>query len=224
MHKLAIHIVEDEAIISQDLEEIVVLLGHDVEGTSMDYDEAMSKLPTSNADLFLLDIMLGQKKTGVDIAQELNKKKIPFIFVSSSIEQTTIDRVKETSPYGFILKPFSKGDIFIALEMALSRMEADKFEATIFISIGSGKEQVKVKDILYAEADGNYTHIYLAERKFTLNSNLKTVHADLLVPPVFMRVHKSFLVNRKNVVKVSKNSLELVNGVKVPKSRDLKFD
>lgn len=223
MRRLSIHIVEDESIIAQDLEEIIEELGHKIDGVSMSFDEVILKLPTMRADLFLLDIMLDEEKTGIDVAEELKKRNIPFVFVSSLTEKKMIDRVKETAPYGFILKPFIQEDVFISLEMAIARIELDRFGEAIYLSVGSGKERVPLNTIVYAQADGNYTHIYVGSRKFTVNHNLKTVHTSLLNHSFFQRIHKSYVVNVNCIVKVLKHSILLKEGVEIPKSRGVKF-
>lgn len=224
MRKLSIHIVEDESIIAQDLKEIIEELGHRIDGVSMSFDEVIKKLPTINADLFLLDIMLNEGKTGIDVAEELKKRHIPFVFVSSITEKVMIERVKETAPYGFILKPFNPADVFISLEMAIARVEIDRYGGAVYLSVGSGKERVPLSSILYAQADGNYSNIYVNNRKFTVNDNLKTVHATTLSHSMFKRVHKSYVVNVNTIIKVLKHSLLLTDNIEIPKSRGFKLD
>lgn len=224
MRKLSIHIVEDESIIAQDLEEIIEDLGYGIDGISMSFEEVIKKLPTIDADLFLLDIMLNEGKTGIDVAEELKRRNIPFVFVSSITEKSMIERVRDTAPYGFILKPFNSEDVFISLEMAIARVENDRYGESVYLSVGSGKERVPLSSILYAQADGNYSNIYVENRKFTVNDNLKTVHASLLSHPVFRRVHKSYVVNVNNISKVLKHSLLLSDNSEIPKSRGFKLD
>lgn len=219
-----IHIVEDEVIIAQDLQEILEELGHTIEGVSSSYQEVQEKLPGIQADVFFLDIMLREDRTGIDVANVLQERKTPFIFVSSVTEKAMIEKVKNTAPYGFILKPFNPQDVYIGLELALARIDLDQAEQAVYVSVGSGKERILLEDIQYVEADGNYSHIYSNGRKLTLNDNLKTVQATLFDLPLFKRVHKSYLVNMTQVVKVVKNSIHLRDGSAVPKSRGLKLD
>ena len=79
-------IVEDELIIAADMESMLVQMGYEVLETAMDYDEAIETLENDSPDLILLDVNLGGKKDGIDLAQEINTKfQIPFIFKFHSI-------------------------------------------------------------------------------------------------------------------------------------------
>src|SRR5690606_36543842 len=91
-----------------------------------------------------------------------------------------------------------------------------------FINDGNGKVRVLLDDIIYAEADGNYTHIHMAERVLTLRNNLKNVHSSMLNNLLFKRVHKSFVVNTNQIERVVKNHLILKNGVQVPMGKKTK--
>lgn len=184
MRALSIHIVEDESIIAQDLKEILEELGHKVEGISMSYQEVLEKLPTMKVDVFFLDIMLQNSKTGIDVAAALQEKNTPFIYVSSVTEKAMIEKVKHTIPYGFILKPFNPEDVYIGLELAIARIDLDQQPEAVYISVGAGKERILLEDVLYIQADGNYSHIFTNGRKLTLNDNLKTVQAEFLISQI----------------------------------------
>lgn len=80
------------------------------------------------------------------------------------------------------------------------------------------------EDIIYLEADINYTKIYLENGKtLTLSYTLKKVKQDHLDPNVFVRIHRSYVINRLRHFDIKRNNnaivLELKNGVKVPVSR-----
>lgn len=224
MRALSIHIVEDESIIAQDLKEILEELGHKVEGISMSYQEVLEKLPTMKVDVFFLDIMLQNSKTGIDVAAALQEKNTPFIYVSSVTEKAMIEKVKHTIPYGFILKPFNPEDVYIGLELAIARIDLDQQPEAVYISVGAGKERILLEDVLYIQADGNYSHIFTNGRKLTLNDNLKTVQAEFFDQPNFKRVHKSYLVNMTQVLKIVRNTIHLKDGSEVPKSRAVKIE
>ena len=213
---LSVHIVEDEMIITQDLEDILERLGYRVEDTSASYEEVVNKIPSDNSDLFLLDIRIKGKYNGVDVAKILDKKRVPFIYISSIIDKQTIKSAMDTFPYGFIVKPFEMQDVYIALEMAKGMIAKSKVDDAIYVTMGSGKIRVSLNDIQYAKADGNYTHIQTNKRTITLRSNLKKTHSLYLSDPRFYRSHKSYVVNSNWIEKIVKNSLYLKNGEKLP--------
>lgn len=216
MKDLTIHIVEDEAIIAMDLSDMLESMNHQVKDISASFEEFNKKLPTDSSDLFLLDIKLKGDKDGFDVARELDKRNIPHIFISSHTDIRTLKEAQTTNSHGFIIKPFDLRDVTVAIQLAQGKIDRMLARQTVLINNGSGKLQVQLDDIIYAEADGNYTHIYTVERKITLRRNLKSTHSVLLNNEQFQRVHKSFVVNNNQINKISKNFLILKNGKKIP--------
>ena len=120
-------IVEDEFIIAQDLKMILEKLHYEVTGMALSEAEARQLLQHDRPDMVLLDIQLQGEKTGIDIARMLNKRyQIPFVFISSFSDERTIASVKETNPLGYILKPFDEREVYVAVELCLSKAENER--------------------------------------------------------------------------------------------------
>lgn len=95
----------------------------------------------------------------------------------------------------------------------------------ILISSSKGLRGVESNNIIYCEADNNYTNIYLTEnRKFLATVCLKEIE-ELLSLNNFFRCHKSFLVNLDffEELDYSHNTIILVNAIQVKFSRNLKL-
>ncbi|MCF2496718.1 sigma 54-interacting transcriptional regulator [Dyadobacter chenhuakuii] len=114
-------IVEDEFIVANDLGIILQQAGYEVCGVAASAEEADELLQKVNPDLVLLDIRLGGKRSGIDIARKLKTKNVPFVFISANSDQETLEEAKRTDPYGFIVKPFRKKDLLVAIDIALYR-------------------------------------------------------------------------------------------------------
>ncbi len=224
MEKLAIHIVEDEAVIAMDLEDIIVELGHHVTGISASYEEVMRILPADQSDIFLVDIQLKGEKSGIEVAQELNRHGKVHIYISSLSSKNIIEQARNTGAQGYILKPFSPDDIFVAVQMATGRIDRDEGTHAIYLREGKGRVRILVSDILYAKADGHYTHIVTRQRTHTLLRNLKKVQHELLNNSFFRRVHKSYLVNTRQIRHTEATNLVMADGSSVPLSRSYKKD
>ena len=69
-------------------------------------------------DLVLLDIFLKGEKTGIDLAPILKEHHIPFIYLSASSDERTFRLAKQSSPYGFLVKPFREKDVLAMLDIA----------------------------------------------------------------------------------------------------------
>src|SRR5690606_27851093 len=112
MKKKKILIVEDQLIITMDLEYMLQELGYDVCGICTNYDDALSLIRTAKPDLISIDIILYGEKTGIDLAHAINGTYAPpFIFLTSHADRSTIEAAKSTNPAGYIVKPFTRNDV-----------------------------------------------------------------------------------------------------------------
>ena len=110
-------IVEDEAIISLGIQGDLQQLGYFVTGELVEANEP---------DLVLMDINLRGEMDGIQAAQRINQfRDIPIIFVTSMVDQDTIDRTKNCKPYGYIVKPIRPDDLRTSIEHALARHESE---------------------------------------------------------------------------------------------------
>ncbi len=111
-------IVEDEFIVANDLRLILEEAGYTISGIAASAGEAQEYIQQHKPDLVLLDIRLKGKLSGIDIARKLRVDNIPFIYLSAYANQTILEEAKTTEPYGFLVKPFRKKDLLVALEIA----------------------------------------------------------------------------------------------------------
>ncbi|WP_257670303.1 response regulator [Parapedobacter tibetensis] len=117
-----IYIVEDQMIITLDLQHMLEDLGYEVCGISPSYHETLNNIEVVKPDLILLDIFLQGDKTGIDLAHVLNQNyHIPFIFLTSHTDDQTVKIAKETQPRGYLVKPFKLNELYAAIEMAFGR-------------------------------------------------------------------------------------------------------
>ena len=123
-------IVDDEAIITMQLEERLTKMGYSVVGMAASGEEAISKAKASNPDLILMDIVMPGKINGIDAAKIItDEMDIPVVFVTSYADDTIIAKAKHVRPYGYIVKPFDELGLKAAIEVALFRKELEKEES-----------------------------------------------------------------------------------------------
>ena len=218
-------------IIAEDLSEILEILGYEVVGIAISAREALQLIEEHNPSLAMLDIQLKGGMDGIDLAQEIRDHyRIPFLFLTSHADQSTILRAKEVNPYGYLLKPFEQPAIHAAVEMALANFakEAEHHEAeelpgdmilndSLFVRHNGMLVKVRFEDILYMEADGNYSNIYTREKKYTLRNILKALE-EKLSSFRFARIHKSYLVNLSQIDAIDSQSV-IIGGKEIPISR-----
>ena len=120
-------VVDDEAIITMQLEERLQALGYDIVGTAASGEEAIAKAQTLKPDLVLMDIVMPGKFDGIEAARTIiGNQDIPVVFVTSYADDAIIQKAKQVKPYGYIVKPFNELEIKAAIEVALFRREADR--------------------------------------------------------------------------------------------------
>lgn len=111
-------IIEDEPIISMDLEQIVRDLGHDVLATVVTRDEATSAIATKKPGLVLADIQLADGSSGIDAVKDIFARfSVPVIFVTAYPERLLTGERPE--PTFLITKPFLQSTVKAAIGQAL---------------------------------------------------------------------------------------------------------
>lgn len=118
-----IMIVEDELIVAGDIRLTLERAGYKVSGVARSVLRALEIIETDRPDLVLLDIYLKGDQTGIDLAVELNKANIPFVYLSANCNRQVLEAAKVTQPYGFIVKPFREKDLLVTLDIARYRYE-----------------------------------------------------------------------------------------------------
>ncbi len=120
-------IIEDEPIISMDLEQIVRDLGHDVMATVVTRDEAVNAIATRKPGLVLADIQLADGSSGIDAVKDIFARfSVPVIFITAYPERLLTGERPE--PTFLITKPFLQSTVKAAIGQALF-FNAEKSEA-----------------------------------------------------------------------------------------------
>lgn len=203
----SILIVEDEPLIAADIASILNNNGYQVAGKVDNADAALEKLQIVSPDLLLLDIKIEGDIDGIGLAHQIRKKySVPHIFLTSFYDEPTILRARETSPHGYIVKPFEERDLLINVGLALHKKVEKSPQLPIidkfFIRNNQEMIAVDVKDILYVQADDNYATLYTAKQKHIVSHTLKSVE-EKLVPQGFIRIHRSYLINFQKITSIN---------------------
>ena len=119
-------IVEDEGIVTLNLRRILKKLGYDVVASVRTGEDAIRVVGETLPDVVLMDIRLPGKMDGTAAAGALGTKlQIPVVYVTAYADDQTIEQVKRTDPYGYILKPFRAREVHAAIQLALERRERE---------------------------------------------------------------------------------------------------
>lgn len=216
-------IVEDEPIIADDIEATLFELDYMVVDIVDNGEDALQILAENEVDLVLMDINIKGNIDGIQVATEINKNfKTPIIFLTSLYDQATLNRAKKVNPAGYIVKPFDEGDLRANIELAqfktkqtsiTSAPSVDKF----FVRTGQELKAIEAKQIVYVEGVDNYSNVYTSDSKHMVSHTLKKV-AEKLGSDLFIRIHKSFIINFSKVTSIAEGYL-FINEVKIPIGR-----
>lgn len=120
MDRIRVLIVEDNPLIAEDIATCLNEIDFEVIGIAYDMEMALDALNLHKPDAAILDVNLNGELDGIKIGHEINEKfHIPFIYLTSYADRDTIEQIKPTRPYGYVVKPFDSGDLLSSLEIAI---------------------------------------------------------------------------------------------------------
>jgi DNA-binding NarL/FixJ family response regulator len=189
MSKLKILIVEDEPVIAEHISVYLDNNDFEVGGIAYDAEEAMVQLRHNTPDAVLLDINLDSELDGIDIARRINEQyQLPFLFLTSYADKSTLERAKGVQPAGYIVKPFNERTLLASLEIAISNhatainaqlpaLSIDKINHHLLGPLS--QREFDVVQLLYEGVTNNQ----MAEKLFvsvnTVKTHLKNIYIKL---------------------------------------------
>jgi two-component sensor histidine kinase len=146
---IKILIVDDEQLIALDVQNYLKKIGYGVTGIASSGKEALEMAAKTKPDLILMDIVLKGSMDGIETARRIRvQHDIPSIFLTAYIDDEKIERAKVAQPFGYILKPFDKKELRVAIEMAYNK---HKWDRKILESEKNLKHSLEEKDIMLKE-------------------------------------------------------------------------
>ncbi len=218
-------IIEDQPPAQRILQKFIADIGSlDLLGTFSDPVKAMTFLANKPVDLLFLDINL-PKISGIDLLRSL--PKAPQVILTTAFSEYALEGY-ELNVVDYLLKPFS----FQRFVQAVSKVSsphhttqhqegAQERRKELFIKSGYDYVKVIIAEILYIRSDSDYTEIWTSDKKY-LSSEPLRYWIDQLAEHQFTRVHKSYIVNPKEILKVSGNQISLAGGTEIPIGRAYK--
>jgi len=218
---LRIIVIEDESFISEMIRMMLEEMVYEVVGVAHNQQKATELIQTIEFDFAILDINIEGKQEGIELAALVQEKEVPFMFLTSYADRNTLLEAKKSHPGAYVIKPFTEQELFAGIEMALMHHKVDSAKS---IQIKDGHKSVLVNpdDILYVKADNIYIEVYTKNKKIVSRQTL-SAFMEKLPEGQFIRVHRSFLINRNSVDSISKNKIE-VGGAVIPISRSFKTE
>ncbi len=121
MAKTRILVVEDEAIVADDIRKCLEDMGYDASVASSG-DMAINKVEENKPDLVMMDVKLEGKMDGIEAASIIKSRfDTPILYLTAYSDEKILERVKITEPFGYLIKPFRERELQINIEIALYR-------------------------------------------------------------------------------------------------------
>jgi hypothetical protein len=129
-------IVEDGALVADDLKRRLERSGYTIAGIAATGIDAINMTREHRPDLVLMDIRLRGAMDGIEAAEAIHQHfDVPVVYLTAHTDRETIARAKATCPYGYIVKPFGTTDVRTHIEMAHARylMERELSESRAWL-------------------------------------------------------------------------------------------
>lgn len=199
-------------------------------------EEGIEKIETQKPDIIFLDIEM-PRMNGFTMLQQIKNKNFEVIFITA-YDHYAIKAIK-FSALDYLLKPVEVEDLKAAVEKVTQKrkqldgnkrvelllqnfLEEKIAHQRIAISSMEGLQFVLTDDIIYLEANSNYTSFYLTgNRKIMAAKTLKDFE-DILPASLFIRIHHSYLINKNGIEKYIKGEggqVVMKNGVTLDVAR-----
>ena len=122
-----IFVVEDEVIISKDIQRSLKKLGYEVVGSAVSGASALERIAENAPDLVMMDINIKGDIDGIETAALVRERfHVPVIYLTAFADAPTLERAKTTGPFGYLLKPFEERELGTAIEMGLYKHRAER--------------------------------------------------------------------------------------------------
>lgn len=176
--------------------------------------DAKQQIESLKPDVVFLDIQM-PGKSGMDMIGELPDKNLEIVFVTAHNEYLL--QALQYSAADYLLKPVDEDRLIDAVRRVEARLLLSKKEErneAVLYNIGKAGQPsemrlcvptlkgfiiLKLDDIIYCEAERSYTIFHIEGRKPVTVSKPLIEYENLLADTPFFRVHKSFLINLKQV-------------------------
>lgn len=220
MKKERIYIVEDDVIAQEVLKDFIADFGYEIVGVTGNPQEALNEIELKMPDLVILDINLRSAKlSGIDIASKIS---VPFLYLTANSDKFTLREAAQTSYVDFVLKPIDAERLKVAISLALQKhsQKVEQREENLILKNSNTLVRTPYKQILFIKSLGNYIEIHEKMGRKLIRKTLKEVE-ELLPEEHFIKTHRSYVVNKEYIEKVSASSI-ILSGVKIPVSRSFK--
>jgi PAS domain S-box-containing protein len=175
-----VFIVDDDELLRDGLGRGLRRLGYDVCGEASSGEDALERIPAVRPDIIVMDVELGTRLTGIDVANQLCKiVDIPSVFLTGSTDTAIAKLAGEAGSFGYVVKPVNAESLVAKLEMALAKHAAE-------VRLRRAHEELELVNARLRESEDRYRSLFeeAIEGVFRLGLDGTIVAAN----PAFARI------------------------------------
>lgn len=226
MKPLRVGIIEDEFLARETLKAFLERHCEKVEVVFMagDLEAGVTAIREHQPKAIFLDIEM-PGHSGMEVRKLLGETAEPLIVFTTAYANYAVDAFG-LEAVDYLLKPIDIVKLRRAVERLQERTkkQAKLSDGSITIPTTNGQLVLKTDSILFLKADGSYTEVHTKTERHLVSRKLIEMH-ELLDPEMFLRVHRSYVVNvteMKEYIRQSNSRLIMENGAVIPVSRSKK--
>lgn len=199
--------------------------GLEFSGSAYSGLEALKMLNENQYDIIFLDINM----PGISGVEFMELQPVRPITIITTAYSDYALAAFENDAVDYLLKPISLEKFSKAIEKAkayyaygIEKGNAKK-DTVLTCKVNGEVTHVPIEEIIYFESYGNYVkvHRHKAKTPIVLHATLVSL-MDEIRNPIFLRIHRTFIVNRDFISAVSGNSVQLTNKLELPVGRTYK--
>lgn len=171
-------------------------------------EEAIEQIGSQILDMIFLDIRL-EHSSGLTLLK--TNTQLPPVVMVSAYPEYAVDSYEIGRAVDFLLKPFTLERLHMAISRALQRTRHPQhlIETDVaYLKMGRKVQRFEYSSIFYVEAFGIYSKVFTGDSIYTVNERISTLE-NLLPPRLFMRVHKSYLINTSKITSFDRSTIWL---------------
>ena len=233
-------VVDDDPFIWQTFKDLFEdhVTGAEILGFASSGSEGINAIKQLKPELVFLDVQLADM-TGFEMLEKISPIDFQVIFVTAHSDYAI--KAIRFNALDYLVKPIDPEELKHALErfnasvdrqasrehvaQALINLKTKKVEdQTLILQTQSGEEHLVLKDIKRIEGERNYSYIHLANQTKKLSSKTLAYFEEILSDKGFFRCHRSYLVNRLFISRISQDMFVLKDGINIPISRRKKSE
>lgn len=223
MQTLKILIAEDVSNLEIDLQNRLAKMGFEVVALVSTPLDALGFLTKKKADIVLMDTYSDQATDGFAAAKKIKAEyDVPVAFLSAEDKKDFSTQIESYGPCIFMNKPISDNELRANILMATQAPSASVVEKQqettvhspyIFVRADYRLNKIRLSDIYYIEAKKDYVIIHTSDNVYTVHATMKEM-LRVLPDTMFIRTHRSYIVNIDKVFSIKYPDLIVENKMK----------